>query len=442
MKEENKELNELEEIVSPAESEEEPEEISSVEKSEESAKFAEEVKGHYDELMKENAKAMEKAKKKKKLKKGQIALIIVASVILAIGVAVGLFFLIGTLMNKDVKILEVDFENTRPSYAVTFSASEQATIDLALQNNASEDQIKEAIALIYAKANENKIAADQAITVSRGQGSAAIGIKLLGKQITPDGSMIVRAFKVQAGDAFYYQKGAKIVDCSVPAATGIVSGILNQQERTYESGTGVYKTVQIKGSDAKIGKEDETRELPFLTIGAPKSVNTCDSREEFLEKGYYLNDPRELSNFRINKDTIVLGELEEGEKYISYDSVNKYYKMKFSLLISGEGHDDCVEIARQYLRDSSGSENLEYAKYDLIFEVWDNGYAKFMHDDEIWAGDMELAGAKSTTSSTTWYESVFYYDFDASLFTEADAAKYEGADWAKKIIDDYSASLN
>ena len=66
MKEENKELNELEEIVSPAEREEEPEEISSVEKSEEGAKFAEEVKGHYDELMKENAKAMEKAKKKKK----------------------------------------------------------------------------------------------------------------------------------------------------------------------------------------------------------------------------------------------------------------------------------------------------------------------------------------------------------------------------------------
>ncbi|MCR4726917.1 MAG: hypothetical protein K5753_06850 [Clostridia bacterium] len=420
---------------------EETAQASTQEEREEAEKFEEEVKEHFDEVIEKNEKKMGKAAKKKKLKAWQIVLIVIGAIIVAAGIGVGLFFLIGELTYKEYVPVDVELDSARPNVASTFTAEEQQKIDLALANNATEDQVKEAIALIYQKANQNKIGADKAIAIARGNGTASVDINFLGKVVTADGGMAVRGFKVQSGDAFYYQKGAKVVDCSIKGATSIVANILNQQERAYESGTGVYKIVKLKGSDAKVGK-NETATLPYFTLGDPKSVTTCADRDEFMEKGYYLDDPRELCNFRINKSTIVLKELAEGEKYIEYDATKKFYKLRFSLLIEGENRGECVGKARQYLRDSSGSENLEFAKYDLQLEVWDNGYAKFMHDDEIWSGEMNMAGTKSTTSSNSWYECTFYYDFDASLFTEEDAAEYQEGDWAKKIIDDYSAALN
>ena len=411
-------------------------------KMEEEKTFEEKVEEHLGEVIAENEKKMDKAaKKKKKLKAWQIVLIVIGAIIVAAGIGVGLFFLIGELTYKEYVPVEVELDSARPNVATTFTPEEQAKIDLALADNATEDQVKEAIALIYAKANANKIGADKAIAIARGDGTASVDISFLGKVVTADGGMAVRGFKVQSGDAFYYQKGAKVVDCSIKGAMTIVANMLNQQERTFESGTGDYKTVQLKGADAKVGK-NETATLPYFTLGDPKSVTTCADRDEFMVKGYYLDDPRELSNFRINKSTIVLKELAEGEKYIEYDATKKFYTMRFSLLIEGENRAECVGKARQYLRDSSGSENLEFAKYDLQLQVWDNGYAKFVHDDEIWSGEMNMAGTKSTTSSNSWYECTFYYDFDEKLFTEEDAAKYQEGNWAQMIIDDYSAALN
>ncbi len=423
--------------------------IAKSEKKMEKEKTADEkVADHFEEVIAKNEKKMKKAEKKakKRLKVWQVILIAILAIILLAGIGVGGYLLVKTITYKPYKPILIDFENSRPAYASTYTAAEQAKIDAALQNNATEDQIKEAIAMIYAKANANKIAADKAISISRGQGSATVGIPAPfgNKVIEAEGSMAVRAFRSQSGEAFYYQKGAKVVDCTSKGLIDIVSNVLNQQEKTYASGTGVYKTLKAKGADAKVSKT-ETATIPYFAVGKPEEASTyvCADRDEFLEKGYYLDDPRELCNFRITKETIVLKELEEGEKYITYDADNKYYKLKFSLLIEGEGHDACVQVARQYLRDSSDSDNLEYGKFDLTFEVWDNGYAKFMHDDEVWAGDFELLGKMSRTASDNWYETVFYYDFDENLFTAEDYAKYqEGADWALNIINDYAASLN
>ncbi len=394
----------------------------------------------------EEVKPEEQPKKaKRKLKKWQIALICVASFIVLVGIGVGLFFLIGGILAPEYKPVEVEFENTRPNYEVTYTASELALIESAMANGASEDTIKEAIAMMYAKANDNKINhADNAITVLRGEGSAAVGINFMGTTITPEGTMIVRGFKTQSGDAFYYQKAAKVVKCDVDAALDIIAAKLNQQERTFAAGDGeTYVTVALKGSDAKISKKDELTVIPYLQMGNPtKNVKHVDE-ENFMKNGNYLDDAREISNFRITKDYIVLKQLEEGQKYIEYDPVNKYYTCRFSLAVDGDEQTymACAGTSIKYLRESSESPNLKYSKYDVIFEVWDNGYAKKMHDDECWAGDIELLGATSTTSSENWYESIFYYDYDENLFTEEDQAKYEGENWAGKIIADYKAQL-
>ena len=378
-------------------------------------------------------------KGRRKITKGKIAVICVASFILLVGIAVGLFFLIGTLLAKDIDIPEGKYDPARPAAETTFSAEETAKITSALANvdTMSESEIKELIAMMYQKANYNKIHnADQAIAVLRGQGWATL------EAVGASGSMAVRGFKVQAGSEFYYQKAAPIVDCDPKAAQPILEKSLPQQERAYTNGVNDFRlTGTLKGKYAKIkldpAKNPLTLTLPFVPVDIPSKIKTY-KKADFYENGFYREDPREITNFLITKDTIVLKPLEDGQKHIEYDAEKKLYTLRFSLLIEGEGHDECVEIARSYLRNSAKSDDLEYKKFDVTLEIWDNGYLKRMHDEEEWLG----SASGATTSSKSWYESIIYYDFDETLFTEADAKAYAGDDWAAKIIAHYKEELD
>lgn len=380
-------------------------------------------------------------KKKKKLKKWQIALICVGGFIGLIGIAVGLFFLIGGLLAQNIDVVQGDFHNKPPAVAITYTSDELALINNAMKENASDETIKEAIAMIYNKANQNKISCDQAITVLQGQGSARLD------KFGVSGSMAVRGFKVQAGNEFYYQKAAPIVDCVPKSGQPLVSGILEQQERTYSNGVDDFRmTGALKGDEAKLELSESnpmTVQVPFVPVGVPKkgNIKSKDSYESFMEAGFYLDDPREITNFVVTPNAVVLNELKEGEKRIEKvqtEDGDVYYICRFALLVSGEGHDECVSKAREYLRVSADSEDLEYSKFEIRFEVWENGYFKMMHDEEKWVGT--ASGAK--TSSETWYESITYYNLDAEVFTAEDMAKYKGDDWAAKVIAYYKAELD
>lgn len=400
----------------------------------------------------------EKPKKRRKLKKWQIITICVAAVLVLAILGVVLFFVLDSAFApKPVDGLEVKFENARPAYELTYTEGELALINSAMTDGASEDTIKEAIAMMYQKANYNKIHADQAVAVSRGEGSATLDLgPIIGK---PSGTMIVRAFKAQAGNEFYYQKAAKITKGELngsPLGTkilNILKGKLDQQERSYTNGTDkMYLTGTLKGRKAAIDYDTPEQEvIPFLTVGIPNEINTYTQKENYYKDGNYLDDPREITNFKIIKDYVVLKPMSEylksemtseligGENYIEYNEEGKYYTCCFSLLIEGEGHDDCVNISRGYLRESANSDDLEYKKFDVVLQIWDNGYLKMMHDEEIWSGHYD--NGSMTTESNSWYESIMYYNFSDKLFSEEDAIAYEGDEWAKKFIAHYSAEM-
>ena len=390
-------------------------------------------------------KTAEKPPKKKKISKKKLALIIVASVILLIGIAAGLFILISSLLVKDIDIIVGEFHNTPPDVESTYTEQEQELIESAMKKGASDDTIKQAIALIYSKANYNKINnAPQAITVLQGYGGAdAFGAV---------GSMAVRGFKVQAGSEFYYQKAAPIVECEPTWLQPSLSSILEQQERVYTNGVDDFRyTGTLKGPEARIELDDEdhpmTKTLPFIPVKVPKksAIKSAADKESFYELGYYLEDPREITNFNIKAEHIVLKELAEGEEYIEEcqtEDGDHFYQCRFSLLIDGDGHDDCVKKAREYLRKSANSTDLEYLQFDVTLEVWTNGFFKKMHDEEQWKGSADSPLGPTETKSTSWYESITYYNFNAEIFTEEDAAEYEGDDWAQKIIAHYKAELD
>ena len=402
----------------------------------------------------EEKRAEQPPQKKKKMSKKKLAIIIVASVVVALLVAVGLFLLISRLLAQKYTIVTVNAPNTPPAVAVSYSTEELALINSAMAEDATDDVIKQAIAMMYAKANSNKInSTEQAITILQGKGSAnAFGAV---------GSMVVRGIKVQSGTEFYYQKAAPIVECDPINLQISLEALLNQQERVYTNGTDVFLyTGTLKGPKAKIRLDERTNPMtatvPFIPVGVPNKseIKSAPDKETFYENGYYLQDPREITNFNIEADYILLSDdwddessRAEGEK--KPDTIKRierqrtqngeyYYVCRFSLLIAGEGREGCVGTARRYLRDSAASTNLEYLRFDVRLEVWENGFFKMMHDEEIWAGTAKGVD----TESRSWYESITFYDLSEELFTAEDAAEYKGEDWAAKIIAHYKAELD
>lgn len=400
-----------------------------------------------DAVLEEKAPAPEApAPKKKKLKKWQIALICVAAFVVLVGIGVGIFLIVGAINARPRDSKNVDFKNSAPAFEVSYTEAELDVIALGMKEDATEADVKAAIALIYNKANYNKIHnVDSCVAVLRGEGTAAV--KIWG--MSASGTMIVRGIKAQSGDEFYYQKAAPIMQCSSKTLQPTLEDMLNQQERVYTNGTNDFRaTGTLKGPEAKILTEEEeieTETIPFVKVEIPDTINSYD-KETFYYKGYYLQDPREITNFNITADAIVLKPLAEGEKYIELVELEdgaKYYLCRFSIDVTNES---CVETARRYLRDSAGSENLEYGYFNVKLEVWENGYLKQMHDDEEWHGTLKKGPITCDTSSTSWYETIAYYDYDAKILTEADAAEYkgddEGATWVKRLIAHYKKEVD
>ena len=381
-------------------------------------------------------------KKKRKLKKWQIALICVAAFILLVGAGIGIFIAVQDPHPRKSK--DVNFENAAPAYEVSYSEAELAVIAAGMDENATDEEIKTAIALIYNKANYNKIHnVDSCVAVLRGEGTASVEIM----KAKPSGTMIVRGIKAQAGSEFYYQKAAPIMECSIDWLQEPLEGMLNQQERVYTNGVDDFRaTGTLKGDESKIMTDEEELEvetIPFVKVDIPDTINKYN-KTDFYYKGYYLEDPREITNFNITADAILLKDLKENEKYIELiepEDGDSYYLCRFSIDVTNE---ECVKTARRYLRDSAKSDDLEYGYFDVQLEVWSNGYLKKMHDDEKWEGKVKLGG--TTTSSTSWYETIVYYDYDEKLFTKEDAAEYEGDDegatWVKRLIAHYKKEVD
>ena len=226
----------------------------------------------------------ETAPKKRKLKKWHIALICVAAFIVLVGLAVGIFFIVGAINSRHRVPLDGKFDNAAPDFEVSYTEEELAMIEVAMSDDATDAEIKAAISMIYNKANDNKINhTENAVAVLRGEGSATLNY--LG--LNPSGSMIVRGMKVQSGKEFYYQKAAPIMECSEPSLQSTLDKMLSQQERTYTDGVSqYYGTGTLKGKKAKIQDVDdvETLTIPFILVDLPDAVTKFSRKGSFKEE--------------------------------------------------------------------------------------------------------------------------------------------------------------
>ncbi|MBQ9369646.1 MAG: hypothetical protein IJU10_01070 [Clostridia bacterium] len=372
-----------------------------------------ELRENYEEVVAENAEA--KKPPKKKLGKGKLALIIVGGVLAAILLAVALFFLISWILNEDIPSEPLNTHPARPAVETTISAELQAKLDHALTSGATDAEKAEAAMELYALANVNKKNAAQCVMIAQGSGTAVVGG-------AAEGEMTVRAFKVQDNGVYYYQKGAKLTKVNM-GTTDLLSQVLDKQERTYAPADGKYRAVMMSGTSARVGngESDVTKvfssELPFLNLGVANKSGIYEEYDEvitdydeFLERAFvYGGDPKEINNFNYHKEAIRNVEIK-----ILKDNEQKYYDITFDVDCTDE---ETVKVARQYLRTSSNSENLEFSSLKVNLKIWDNGYIRSFKDWEEWAGDASVKvgafNASGSSSSVTDYEGVFYWDYDS-----------------------------
>ncbi len=320
---------------------------------------------------------------------------------------------------------------------ITYTANEYRLIQNTLAENASEESIKEAIAMIYARANDNKINhTSDALAVLREQSTA----RIFGTTAT----MSICGIQAQADNLFYSQKAGAVTACDVAALTKTLKDLVNQQEITYSNGVDDFRTTGVlRGNKTSFRDEQPLEVIPFLVADTPNAryIRTFSEKENFEENSYYLNDPREITNLRITKDTIVLNELNTNQKHIEYDETKRCYTCRFSILIEGSGSAVCLEKPLSYYSDNNISD-VNYTQYDIVLEVWENGYLNKMQIIEAWTGTSKIVKSETTISENVFSETRLYYSFERSLFSTEDALAYEGNDWVEKLINHYKTELD
>ena len=370
-----------------------------------------ELRENYEEVVAEGEKAK---KPKKKMGKGKLSLIIVGSVLAAIILAIVLFFAITQWMNKPIPNPQLDTHPTRPAAETTISAELQNKIDHALTAEATDAEKAEAAMELYALANQNKINSDKCVMVAAGEGSADVTIPLIGKAV---GSMAVRAIKVQDNGTYYYQKGAKVIDTN-KLDVETLSVALDKQERAYCSADhNTCRTVIKSGSEARaaVGKAvDEVfyDQLPFIDLDVKDSDGDVYPEyeeeytyETFKESAFIYSNPLEINNFNYRKEAI-----HDVEFKTDVDNGQTFYEIVFIVDVTDKL---TVDVAREYLRETSGAPDLEFTELVVTLRIWDNGYIRSFSDTEKWAGNAKIGPIDGKSSSDTSYEASFYWDYES-----------------------------
>ena len=265
----------------------------------------------------------------------------------------------------------------------------------------------EAALHLYSVAQANVMDADKVSSFSYGGGTATTG--------PVGGGLSFGDIMVKDNNDVYIQNVARIssVEGLPDTAIGIVQNMLDQSTRKfYDSSEDTYYVQKIEGSDATCRMIED---YPFGSSSFENGTLKTLTWERYKEIEYVRNSINDLTNTLISEDTIK--NTEDDDIVIDYDSETGLYTLSFGLKLATQEEKDLAtgEYARPDMQEASGTAGqeegaLEYNKYDMVIEIYDNGLPKSFTASESWDATlyvkvvftMELAGY-SLSSNTTVY---------------------------------------
>ena len=154
-----------------------------------------------------------------------------------------------------------------------------------------------------------------------------------------------------------------------------------------------------------------------------------------MNAAFFAESPLEINNFQYRKEAI-----HDVTITLQDDGGQSYYDIVFYV---NAKDDATVDVARSYLRETSGSANLEFSYLKVNLRIWDNGFIHSFKDWEKWEGDVTLTGSiGGKSSSNTWYEATFYWDYDSMVadgILDAEDPDIHKETYTQDIINKYAS---
>jgi len=284
----------------------------------------------------------------------------------------------------DVDFIEIDDGN--PETPVGYMA-----INTAIAQGS--DQVQAVLHLMEV-AEHNYYTAINCARISLGGGSAlAAGLT---------GKMEVRSLYVREGDVSYSQTIGRVYEGDPQSLLGAAQLILDQGKRTYTINRNKANQIIYRQEPKNKGNPTMKTSFPYAEcdFNKAKEIKIIDANS-VDEDDFSLKYKGELTNFKINAST-----LKADSCSIVYNEDDELYTVVYEIDITNE---DAVERPRASLRKSSSSSNLEYLKYKVTMELWDNGLIKTYSTEEEWAGTLKLGLSFEGASES---KNTDYYSWD------------------------------
>lgn len=275
--------------------------------------------------------------------------------------------------NNDEGDAPVEFtlpDGSRPSYDSLFSAEDKALLDKAVAGNATDDEMKEAVMVLYDTANNSRINTAKSLVVQESLANPKNAFAALA-------TIKMHAVNLRDGDKWYYQLATNVDagDPTLNAMFSIWSGYLKVGycKGTDDNGDGELDYYYFGKVGADYNCDVSVGTFPYAKIAFPEGTKPFQESmtlAEFNDELNVLNEIHEICNMDFCKEIIA-----DGAK-ITLE--NNLYKVNFSVDMNANSELLAKWFAMPKKDMAVGGQELKYYNYyNATLEVWDNGYAKY-----------------------------------------------------------------
>ena len=273
---------------------------------------------------------------------------------------------------------------------------------------------------LFTVAEHNYYRANYIAKVSLGGGNAeAIGMK---------GSMKVRSLYIKEPTRSYSQSVGRVYESDPESLLTAAQIILDQGKRTFIKNRDTDDEIIYKQEPKNSGGPTMIDEFPYAECDFAKGKLKTVSKGAVDDDDFSLKYKGELTNFVISEDSLL-----KDSYTVVYNEDDDIYTVSFEIdVTTQDARDAYTERPRASLRKASTSNDLEYLKYKITIELWDNGTLKTFTTEEQWEATLILTSfAKPHGASQSESTDYFSWDKEDCLIDEYVKEGILSIDWAK-----------
>lgn len=250
---------------------------------------------------------------------------------------------------------------SRPNYDSLFSSEDNALIQKALNNTATDEEMKSAVMALYNTANNSRLNTAKSLVVQESDAGSGMG------------TILMHAFNLRSGDKWYYQLATQ-VSTGNEALNSIMSEFAGFLKIGYTNGDGNYYYFNDIG--AAYNCDCSVSTFPYASFTVPEDATLFEDAmtlDKFNDTLNVLVGIHEINNMAFCAEIIADGATVQRLE----DDGNAYYRVEFSVDVNADKDlvNNWFAMAKKDM--AAGGQTLKsYKYYNAVLEVWDNGYAK------------------------------------------------------------------